>query len=49
MEGLRVHIALSIAPAKMKMSLLPFTFTDTKYTYLKRRTNFPSNHDNRKN
>ena len=37
--NLRIHVTFSIASAKMKISLLPFFFNHTKYTYLKRRIN----------
>ena len=38
--SLKIHIAFSIAPAKIKISLSPVIFTHGKYIYLKRRINF---------
>ena len=37
---LKIHIAFSIAPTKIKTSFLLFIFTHTKYIYLKRKKKF---------
>ena len=46
---LRIHITFSIAPTKMKISLLLFSFTHRKYIYLKGKINSLSNHGTHKN
>ena len=45
---LKMYITFGITPANRKISLLLFVFAHTKYIYLKRRTNFLSNHDTHK-